>query len=52
MQMQMVNFLKNISIMGGLSPVAAYDSAALIADRATIVDTESVASPLRRAMAG
>jgi putative oxidoreductase len=50
MQTQLVNFLKNLSIMGGLLLVAAYDGAALVADREADFTVES--TEWRRAMAG
>jgi putative oxidoreductase len=52
MQTQLVNFLKNLSIMGGLLLVAAYDGAALVADREADFTVESTEPRLRRAMAG
>jgi putative oxidoreductase len=52
MQTQLVNFLKNLSIMGGLLLVAAYDGAALVADREADFAVESTEPRLRRAMTG
>jgi putative oxidoreductase len=52
MQTQLVNFLKNLSIMGGLLLVAAYDGAALAADREADFIVESTEPRLRRAMTG
>jgi hypothetical protein len=52
MQTQLVNFLKNLSIMGGLLLAAAYDDAALVAERAAVGAIGSPAAPLRRAMTG
>ena len=52
MQTQLVNFLKNISIMGGLLLVAAYDGTALVAEGAADVIVESTEPRLRRAMTG
>jgi putative oxidoreductase len=52
MQTQLVNFLKNLSIMGGLLLVAAYDGAALVADREADFTVESTEPRLRRAMTG
>jgi putative oxidoreductase len=51
MQMQLMHFLKNLSIMGGLLLGAASDDVALIAERPAYVTAEST-PPLRRAMAG
>jgi putative oxidoreductase len=50
MQTQLVNFLKNLSIMGGLLLVAAYHGTALTAERPVGVTVESKARPLRQAM--
>ena len=52
MQTQLVNFLKNLSIMGGLLLVAAYDGAALVAEREADFTVESTEPRLRRAMTG
>ncbi|HYT56152.1 MAG TPA: DoxX family protein, partial [Verrucomicrobiae bacterium] len=52
MQTQLVNFLKNLSIMGGLLLVAAYQDTALTAERAAGATVESKARPLRQAMTG
>jgi putative oxidoreductase len=52
MQTQLVNFLKNLSIMGGLLLVAAYDGAALAAAREADFTDESTEPRLRRAMTG
>jgi putative oxidoreductase len=52
MQTQLVNFLKNLSIMGGLLLVAAYDGAALVAEREADFTVESTELRLRRAMTG
>ena len=52
MQTQLVNFLKNLSIMGGLLLVAAYDGAALVAEREADLTVESTEPRLRRAMTG
>lgn len=48
-QTQLVNFLKNLSIMGGLLLVAAYDREALVAVRATERVADSGLSERRRA---
>ena len=48
-QTQLVNFLKNLSIMGGLLLVAAYDREALVAARATERVADSGLSERRRA---
>jgi putative oxidoreductase len=52
MQTQLVNFLKNLSIMGGLLLVAAYDGAVLVADREADFTVASTEPRLRRAMTG
>ncbi|HEY2922284.1 MAG TPA: DoxX family protein [Candidatus Binatia bacterium] len=52
MQTQLVNFLKNLSIMGGLLLVAAHDGAALVAEREADVTVESIEPRLHRAMTG
>ena len=49
-QTQLVNFLKNLSIMGGLLLVAAYDRAALVTVRDTDVAADSEAPRRRRAV--
>jgi putative oxidoreductase len=51
MQMQLMHFLKNLSIMGGLLLGAASDDLAM-AERPAYVTAESTTPPLRRAMAG
>ncbi|HEX9786406.1 MAG TPA: DoxX family protein [Candidatus Binatia bacterium] len=48
-QTQLVNFLKNLSIMGGLLLVAAYDRAALVTVRDTELAADREAPPRRRA---
>ncbi len=50
-QTQLVNFLKNLSIMGGLLLVAAYDRAALAAAR-DVDDAAETDAPQRRRAAG
>jgi|RhiMetdeSRZDD1v2_1073273.scaffolds.fasta_scaffold29847_3 putative oxidoreductase len=52
MQTQLVNFLKNLSIMGGLLLVAAYDGKVLVADSEAEFTVESTEPRLRRAMTG
>jgi putative oxidoreductase len=50
-QMQLVNFLKNLAIMGGLLLVAAYDGAAWVSVRETEAVSDA-AAPQRRRAAG
>ena len=49
-QTQLVNFLKNLSIMGGLLLVAAYDQAALVKARESEVIADAETQVRRRAV--